>query len=76
MPRPVALITGPTSGIGEGFAERFAADGLDLVLVARDTQRLHQLADRLRENHGTNSEVIVADLAQADARARVVERVG
>ena len=76
MPRPVALITGPTSGIGEGFAERFAADGLDLVLVARDTQHLHQLADKLRENHGTNSEVIVADLAQGDARARVVERVG
>lgn len=75
MSRPVALITGPTSGLGEGFARRYAADGHDLVLVARDGERLERLAAELRAQHGVGAEVLVADLAVADDRQRVADRL-
>ncbi|MEU4600937.1 MULTISPECIES: SDR family NAD(P)-dependent oxidoreductase [Nocardia] len=72
--RPVALITGPTSGIGLGFAHRLAALGYDLVLVARNEVRLRGLADELGRRYATSAEVLVADLADDDDRARVAER--
>jgi short-subunit dehydrogenase len=60
--RPCALVTGASSGLGEVFAERLAADGHDLIVVARREDRLRALADRLRDTHGTATEVLVADL--------------
>jgi short-subunit dehydrogenase len=72
---PTALITGASSGIGLAFAERLAADGYDVVLVARDRARLEALAERLRTGQGVQADVLVADLSDPGQRRRVEERL-
>lgn len=70
-----ALITGPTSGIGRGFAEAFARKGLDLVLVARDEGRLTALAEELGRAYGVTCEVMPADLCVRADVDRVADRL-
>lgn len=72
---PIALITGASAGIGREFAVQLARDGYDLVLVARDADRLRQLARELSERFGNNSEVLPADLTSDSDVSRVVERI-
>lgn len=74
-PRPVALITGASAGLGREFATQLAGRGYDLVLVARDAARLGQLADQLRARFGAACEVLAADLRRDDDVARVVARI-
>lgn len=57
-----ALVTGASSGIGCELAKRFARDGHNLVLVARDKERLDKLAEELRRDHTVEVLVIVQDL--------------
>ncbi|HLY80560.1 MAG TPA: SDR family oxidoreductase [Caulobacteraceae bacterium] len=66
-----ALITGASSGIGATYADRLAHRGHDLVLVARDRQRLEASAERLRAETGVRVEVLPADLTQKDDLLRV-----
>jgi short-subunit dehydrogenase len=60
--RPVAAITGASSGIGEVFARKLAARGHDLLLIARRKDRLDRIGADLAETHGIRAESIVADL--------------
>lgn len=79
---PTVLITGASTGIGATYAERFARRGHDLVLVARDKERLDALATRLREDCSVAVEVLQADLTKPadltalDTRLRDDARIG
>lgn len=74
-PRPVALITGASSGIGEALAHCFAAHGHDLVLVARSADKLQALAEALQSQHSCEVWVEPADLALTGAAAKLAARL-
>ncbi|MFK4762399.1 SDR family NAD(P)-dependent oxidoreductase [Microbacterium sp. ZW T5_45] len=60
--RGAIVISGASSGLGEGFARRFAAAGEDVVLVARRAERLERLAAELHHRYAVRAEVITLDL--------------
>ncbi|MEW5981378.1 MAG: SDR family oxidoreductase [Acidobacteriota bacterium] len=74
-PARTALITGASAGIGRALAEVFARNGFDLVLTARRRERLETLAAELGERYRRHTLVIVEDLTDPAAPARIVDHV-
>jgi uncharacterized protein len=66
-----AVVTGASSGIGAVYAERLAARGFDLIIVARNADRLKTLAGKITQATGRTVEVLPADLANAADLSRV-----
>jgi uncharacterized protein len=71
---PWAVVTGASDGIGRAFAHCLAAQGLQLVLVARREAVLLELAAELKRSHGTQCLVVAADLADLESVQRLAER--
>lgn len=68
----VAVITGGSVGIGLAVAEGLAAEGVDLLLAARDGERARAEAERIASAHGVRAQAVAADVATAEGCARVV----
>lgn len=75
QPKGTALVTGASSGIGAIYAQRLAARGFDLLLVARDEARLQTAATQLRADHNIQVEVLKADLTQKDNVLKLEQRL-
>ncbi|GGA96205.1 SDR family NAD(P)-dependent oxidoreductase [Puia dinghuensis] len=71
-----ALITGASSGIGEGFARRLAAEGFNLVLVARRKELLFELGGKLSSRYDIQCQAIQADLTRKEGIDSVIESTG
>ncbi len=70
-----ALVTGASSGIGREFAERLAGRGMHLILAARRTELMKELAQELLTRHGTTSHLVTIDLARPESGRRLYEEV-
>ena len=67
-----ALVCGASKGLGKGCAEALAADGVNLVLVARNAEALEKTAEDIRRAHGVNVTAVAADITTPEGRAQAL----
>ncbi len=70
-----ALITGASSGIGKALAFEYAANGFDLILTARDTAALENVAEECRKLYSNTVTIFVADLSDAQATDALADHI-
>ena len=70
---PWAVVTGASSGIGEAYAHRLASEGINLIIVARRSDRLETLAAELRRTHSVNARIVVADLSAPEGVEQILK---
>lgn len=73
--RPLAVVTGASAGIGKVFCQRLAGRGYDLIVVARDGNRLEAMRQDLEQRHGVAVEVFPADLTIDTDVSLLAERI-
>ena len=71
--KKTALITGASGGLGLSFVHLFAADGYDLVLVARSEDKLNKIKDKIESKYGVRAVVVAKDLCLENAPREVFE---
>jgi short-subunit dehydrogenase len=75
FPRPLAVVTGASAGMGKVFAQQLAERGFDLVIVARDAERLRSVADELALQYGITATAWPADLSRDDGMRTLAEYI-
>lgn len=73
--KPIALITGASGGIGYELCQQFAKNNYDLILVARDEEKLKKYAEEFKKNHETKSTIILKDLSSATAADEILHQL-
>ena len=76
MANGMVLITGASAGLGMAFARSYAARGDDVILVARRSERLDELAKELTATHGVRADTIAAGLSAAEAADALMAEIG
>jgi len=73
--KPIALITGASGGIGYELCRQFAKNGYDLILVARDEEKLKTYSEEFKKNHDTKSTIILKDLSSVTSAEEIFHQL-